>query len=294
MGFFYVLFQSTYLVSVRLYNFNGSDDMPKIYIDVLMIISFAGCFCLLGITACISHYKLRKARHLTASLVGAFSCLSIITANLWAIAFIKLFFLMFSIMLAFSTISLKRICRILAIYLICNTVFMSVIYILWHLSRSKTIYIINYTVYFDVSLLMLIFSIALSYTLLSVVQSVITSSKLKRDVYRLDVRIKDKEFSFRGVADTGNFVKDVISKRSVIVCKSRNMCKAFGLNDEIPEGFYMLPINTACGHSVMYAVKPQEAQIKSFSGFNKSVNVTIGIVDSDDGDLAIFNPDILI
>lgn len=294
MGFLYVLFQSTYLVSVRLYNQIGSDDMPKIYIDVLIIVNFALCFCLIGFTAHITHYKISSPRHFISSLIGSLTCLSIVTSNIFAIVFIKSFFSIIMIVFAFSIISPRRILRQLFVYLICNAVLVSILYIFWYLSKSKTIYIINYTVYFDLPLLTLIFSIVALYALISLFQMIIDSVKFKSDIYSLDIMIKGKRFSLKGLSDSGNLVKDFVNLKSVIVCKSKKMCEAFDLDKALEAGFRIIPYSTASGEGILYAVKPESVIIKSASGLNKTADVTIGIVETHDDDIAIFNPQILL
>lgn len=268
--------------------------MPKIYIDVLVIVNFAICFCLIGFTAHLTHYKVSGKRQLSAALIGSLSCLSIVCKGVAAVVFIKAFFSVMMIVVGFTTISGKRILRLLFIYLICNTVLLSILYIFWNLSHSKTIYIINYTVYLDLPLLTLIFSIAVLYTIISVTQQVISSIEAKKDIYSLDIVIKGKPFSLRGLSDSGNLIKDYVSLKSVVVCKSSQMCKVFQLNNEISSGFHILPYSTASGEGIMYAIKPDSVIVKSVSGLRKNTDVTIGIVETEDDEIAIFNPQILL
>lgn len=268
--------------------------MPKIYIDILIIVNFTLCFALLGITAKLTHYRLNPKRQLISSLVGAFSSMSVITSNTFAIIIIKSFFILMMLICAFNVISPRKILRLLVVYSVSNIVLTSVVYIFWYITDSKTIYIINYTLYFDVSLLTIIFSVTAAYMILSVFERLYSYSKLMNDEYKINVIINGKEFSLRGFADTGNMLKDCFTGKSVVVCKSFSMCKAFSLDDVASIKFRCLPYKTASGDSVMYVVKPDNVTVKCLQGSNKSIDVAIGIVDSDKDELAIFNPQILI
>lgn len=269
-------------------------QMPKIYLDVLIIVNFAVCFSVLGITAAITGTKIKGSRHLIGAVIGSFSSLSIVTSSIPLLILIKLTFWAFMILVTFCTLSLKKIIKYSFMTAFINIVVVAVAYIVWYITGAKRIYIINFTIYFDVSLLSLIFSVTLAYTMLSILDRLYLNRKLQENTYRFEITIADKTFLLTGICDTGNMLTDYANGRKVVVCKSKEMCKAFELDTEKDVRFRYLPYDTASGRAVMKAITPRCVKVTDSDGNSKALSVSVGVVESETDELAIFNPRILV
>lgn len=272
----------------------GSDCMPKIYIDILIIVNFAICFASIDIACSVLKIKASIKRQLLGAALSSASSVTIVISNLLAVIFIKLVFLVFSALIVFKTKSIFRLTKYSFVLLYINLVMISAIYLLWYFSKSKRIFIINYTIYFDVSLLTLCFSIVLSYTVITLVDRVLNIQKIKNELYFLELKIQNEYFKLRCLVDTGNLLCDAINGKSVVVCKSIIMKEKFIVDEEVPFGFRLIPYKTTDGMSVMYATTPSEAILVSMSGERKSLDISIGIADDDCEELAIINPRLIV
>ncbi len=268
--------------------------MPKIYLDVLIIVNFAVCFSVLGITAVITSTRLKCSRHFIGAVIGSFSSLSIVTSSVPILILIKLTFWTLMILVAFCTLSMNKLLKYSFMTVFINLVVVAIAYIVWYVTGAKRIYIINYTLYFDVSLLSLVFSVLLAYTILSILDSLYLTRRLQNCTYSFKVVIDDKTFLLSGLCDTGNMLTDYANGRKVIVCKSKTMCKAVELDTENSLNFRYIPYNTASGNAVMKALTPKSVTVSDSDGGIKELSVTVGIVESETDEFAIFNPRILI
>lgn len=268
--------------------------MPKIYLDVLFIVNFVICFVSIDIACHILKLKASLKRQLFGALVGAASSVSVVVTGAVLVICIKLVFLILSALVAFGCRTIKRLFKYSTVLLYINAVILAFVYLLWYLSRTKRIFIINYTIYFDVSLLSLCFSVILAYTLISLADSILSYRKVKNEIYSLSVKIKDKSFKLRCLVDTGNLLCDINNGKPVVVCKSNSMTKAFLESNDIPVGFRLIPYKSAGDMSLINVITPQKALLINNLGETKELDVSIGVADEDEQEIAIINPRLIV
>lgn len=266
--------------------------MIKLYVDVLFVTNLAVCIVLVSAAASFLHISVSVPRTFAAAAIGALSSLSVLTGSMAAATVIKIMASVIVCAVAFNTASPRKLFKRIFAYLAAYMTFLAAVYIIWYITGCGRIYIIYGTVYFDVSIITLVFSCIACYTLVSVAERIYTEHIYNNTAYKLFFKINDKSYAFEALADTGNMARDHLSGTPVIVCVSDKMCSDWELAQTLPRGFRLMPYSTVSGDSLMWLAKPQELRICDGKGNTKPLKATIGIVEGS-SEQAIFNPCLL-
>lgn len=268
--------------------------MVKLYLDVLYITNLAVFIVIVASAAEFSHTAIKPHRLFLSAALGACSSFTVMLSSMPAAVVIKLVAAVIMSAVAFSEVRplslLKRSISLVFSYL----TFIAIVYLLWFMTGSGRIYIMFATVYFDVSVLTLIFSCIACYTLISVAERIYSSYAYRNGAYKIEIVFDGGSYSFEALADTGNAVRDYVTGKPVVVCISDKICADMQLRERLPKGFRLLPYSTvSSSSSLMWLTRPKEIKITDGKGKVKPVNAAVGIVEGKN-EQAVFNPSLLI
>lgn len=274
----------------------------KIYLDVLFITNAVITLMYLKGLSKITHSKLKNSRIILASLFGGISSLILIieTHSFWQAALIttlKLAAVSAEILIAFGFGSIKKLFRYSILYIILNLIFAGCCLILWEITGSKIIYIKNYTVYFDISLLSIILSVILAYGAITVYDLITNRNFRKSHCYKAKYRIGDYEITLPAIADSGNLLCDSFTGCPVVVFYCNELFDHFNLDYENQfslNGFRLIPCTTINGKCLLPVTSKGTVEVVDNNHFSKEIACYVGIARSGSNkSRAIFNPSLL-
>lgn len=268
-----------------------------VYADVLMIVNIYLTYFFIKILSLIFHIKAKARRIAFGSVIGGISSLLILLPiNDLIITLLKLIAVIIIILVCGFAKDKYDMLKFSLTYILVNIVFTGLCFAVWKLTRGKMIYVKNFTVYFDVSLILLIIVTILVYFIMTIADYFLINRRNQTGVYKISFNLFNKDYSFEGIVDTGNNLYDYFSGRSVIICKSNELVGLYNelLNQNVNTGFRLIPFSTISGGNLIPIKSMKEVKITDGSGKSKNVRVCIGIIESEKEEhQAIFNPSIL-
>ena len=275
----------------------------KIYIDVLFITNAAVTLMfLLGLNK-ITHSPLKRLRAAASCIFSGISSLLVIAEpenflQSFIITAVKILSVFITIAIAFKWNGFLHLIKFFLLYLAMNLVFAGCCFMLWEITGSRIIYIKNYTVYFDISLISIAVSTIAAYIIISVYDLITTRSFRKNIIYKAKYSVGDYEVVIPAVSDSGNILCDSFTGIPVIVFYCDELYEHFNLDYDnyfTVNGFRLIPYSTVNGRSLMPVTSKGKVEIISGNNFTKEVKCYVGIVKSDNNrSSAIFNPSLLV
>ncbi len=272
--------------------------MKCIYADVLVITNIYLTYFFVKILSLVFHIKTNPKRVAFASVTGGISALLILLPiNDYIITALKLAAVLIVILICGLSNDKYDLIKYSLTYILINIVFTGLCFALWRLSGGKMIYVKNFTVYFDISLITLIIVTILVYFIMTIADYFLINRRNLKGVYTISFKLFNRDYSFNGIVDTGNNLYDYFSGRSVVICKSNELFGLYNelLNQNINSGFRLIPYSTISGESLIPIKTMHGIKITDENGICKEVRACIGITScgTDEQPTAIFNPGIL-
>lgn len=268
-----------------------------IYADVLVITNIYFTYFFIKILSLVFHLKTNAKRVAFASVAGGISALSILLPiNDYIITILKLAAVFFIVLICGFSKDKYDVIKYSLTFILINIVFTGLCFALWRISSGKMIYVKNFTVYFDISLIMLIIITILVYFIMTIADYFLINRRNLSGIYTISFSLFNRDYSLNGIVDTGNNLYDYFSGRSVIICKSNELLGLYNelLNQNINSGFRLIPYATISGDSLIPIKSLQGIKITDENGKCKEVRACIGITSCEsDKPAAIFNPSIL-
>ncbi|MFT3952670.1 MAG: sigma-E processing peptidase SpoIIGA [Oscillospiraceae bacterium] len=271
--------------------------MNYIYLDVLMITNFCLTYMTVKATQLVTHSRLKLGRGIAASCVGAAASLLIVFESTTALSAIvifavKLAAVALTVGIAFRLKTMRERLRYCVVYVVVACVFAAVTLAFWRLTGSRIVYIRNFTIYFNISILTLIVSTIAAYALI-VVYGLITGRKLTAENSfraKLTDVLSGNETLLPAVADTGNALCDVFSGKPVVICTSDTVFAHYHDLSAL-RGFRLIPCATVGGTGLIAVTTQLTAEITDKHGKTKTPDAIVGIVPSGGGGVkADFSP----
>lgn len=262
-----------------------------------MIVNIYLTYFFIKILSLIFHIRTNAKRVAFASVAGGASALLILLPiNDYMITVLKLLAVLVIIFICGFSKDKYDMIKYSLTYILVNIVFTGLCFAIWKFSGGKMIYVKNFTVYFDISLIMLIIITIFVYFIMTIADYFLINRRNLSRLYTISFNLFNKDYSFEGIVDTGNNLYDYFSGRSVIICKSNELFGLYNelLNQNVNTGFRLIPFSTISGDSLIPIKSMNEIRISDDSGNFKDVRACIGITNSEtDKHHAIFNPSIL-
>ena len=134
--------------------------------------------------------------------------------------------------ISFGFKTYKRFLKTLSVFLLITFAFAGVMIGLWMIFRPSGMLINNSTVYFGISLPVLIVSTAVCYVLVRVIFRIILKNKPQQSIFDFTLEIDGKKLQGRAMLDTGNILAESFSGYPVVVCTYDFLKDIFPCNSE--------------------------------------------------------------
>lgn len=274
----------------------------KIYLDILII---TNAVITLVYLACISRILRRRVsamREAAACCAGGIGSLIAVIqthtfAGALAVTLAKLAVISAVIFIAYRPKSLSAYVKTFFLYLLCELIFGGCCFLFVRITRREIIYIRNYTVYFNVSLLGIAVCCACVYLLITLYETVQRRRSQSEKKYRATYTVGKYELTLPAIADTGNRLCDSFTGTPVVIFRSDELYEHYELDRTERLSFYGFrptPYSTIGGEGMIYVTSKGDVTISS-EDTRKTVDCCIGVIPSGEkGQCAVFNPCLLI
>ncbi|MGN0601450.1 MAG: sigma-E processing peptidase SpoIIGA [Oscillospiraceae bacterium] len=271
----------------------------KIYLDVLIITNSIITLIYIQCICKITHIKISRIRLLLSSAFGGIASLIVILNNEGfiksaLITTLKLLIAGIIILIAFNIKSFKLSLKYIFLYFLMDIVFSGICLIIWQTTKSKIIYVKNYTVYFSISLLHMTVAAILIYGIISVYEWILRRKFNKAEKYKAIYSIGDYEIELKAIADSGNKLCDPFTGIPVVIFCCNELFEHFNLDNEklfLQSGFRLTPYSTVSGKSVIPITSKGTVKILDGNNNVKNIRCCVGITRNNNQQArAIFNP----
>lgn len=247
------------------------------------------------------HRKTTPLRIASSSCIGGlFSLIMIMNGNTYfsavIITILKISGILLSLWLYFKFDNFRQYIRYLFLYVTIRIIYLGTMLIYWQISNSKKIYVRNYTIYFDISLLALSAAVISAYgsiTLYDIIKR--RHNDLSKNYYAI-FKSGNYEIKIPAVSDSGNKLCDTFTGIPIVVFYCNELYDHFRLDDGYDrlDGFRLIPFNTINGNGLMPVTSKGDVFIIDQKENKKNIKCYVGIVRADGtNSRAIFNPILL-
>ncbi len=274
----------------------------KIYLDVLIFTNAVITFMYLCGLSKVTHSKISRKRLFFASFFGGCSAIivAIESTNLiqaFSITIIKLISVLITVTIAFKRSGIKKLIRYFLLYICLNILFAGCSLLIWEMTDSKIIYIKNFTIYFDISLMSIIVATILAYIVITIYDLITSKAFSKSASYKVKYSIGEYEIILPAIADSGNSLCDSFTGIPIVVFYCNELYDHFNLDYENQmslNGFRLVPISTVNGDGLISVTSKGNTSVIDESEFSKELRCYVGIARSGNNESrAIFNPCLL-
>lgn len=191
-----------------------------IYVDVLIILNIFINFFLLLSTEIFTKEKAKAYRLLLGSFLGGIYSLVVFLPEMGAFLNIITRFAAGAVivLVSFGFKTCKRFFKLFSMFLVMTFLFAGLMIALWVTFKPNGMLLNNSTVYFSVSLPVLVVSTTVCYVVIRGMSRIFLKSKPQSTVYDFTVEAFGKSLSGRAMLDTGNTLCESFSGYPAVVC----------------------------------------------------------------------------
>ena len=262
-----------------------------IYADVLIVLNAYVDYILILSTEKIFKYEIKLMRRVCGAFLGAATSLSIfipIHSKLLSFS-IGLVSSLLICVVCFGFKKLGLLIKSCTVLYILSCTYCGIMMLIWSVAQNDGIVINNNVVYFNVSPMFLIVCTVVCYFVISAVSKLLNKRRAM-PTCKVDISVKDRSISLKGMIDTGNTLHDQLSGLPVIVINKRsglnllktdlNTVDADGLIELGLDSFRIIPCSSAAGNGCLPAFKPDSIMM-SVDGEYSFVNAYIAVSNTD-------------
>lgn len=288
----------TFFSYLLLYNLRQGDMNMCIYIDILVITNIYITWFIIKSVSKITHMRVQNKRHIWASFFGGAASLIIVLEfnglhNFLGIILKAILFLVINY-IAFKEKSAIKLLRLSIISFLVNLCYFSFAYLIKESLSLKAVYLDNFTMYFQLSMPVLIFSTVLAYGVVCLVFYIIERRENKNLSYEISLEIDNNIYRCAAISDSGNNVYDIFSKKPVVIFSNNELLEKIRSSEKSLNGFRLIPYHTVSSSGLLPVFYPEKICIVSNDGKKYQPDVMVGVVsDSYSGKRAVFNPRII-
>lgn len=272
-----------------------------IYVDILIGVNILVNYFLLLTTAKLRKIAPKKLRLLISSAVGAgFSLIIFLPpVNIILLSIIKIIFSAVLTLIAFGYKNGLYFVKNLVLFYASNFIFAGAMLAIWFFISPKGMVINNSVVYFNISAVMLVITTAVIYLFVMLISNIIERTFPKDSIYKLKLRLNEKETELITYLDTGNHLRDVFTGYPVIIGSAEKIAQLFendiksiiisdmcasqkyeNIKQKAPDIlFKLIPFCTVGGDGMMLSFAPDEAIISSVDCVHKTDKILVAISD---------------
>lgn len=255
-----------------------------VYLDVLTVMNIYISYFTLRAVCRLLHTQTSFRRIAAASVFGGLSSLAALADIGFAGSMLlKALLTALTVLIAFGFVSFRRFAVRTFVCVTISMLICGAAILIHELTGSDMIFSANGYVYLNISALVLVVSSAVIYGVLSLVRRIADSPEADERI-RLTVRSGGSTAELEAVCDSGNFLRDFLTGRPVILCRTDAVR---GIMPESAEeflkgctgnvsGLRIIPIKTASGSAVAAAFRP-DGITAHYRGECKDLDALIGV-----------------
>ena len=250
-----------------------------IYVDVLIVLNLFINYFLLLLTSFAQKESTKRLRLLLGALLGAVFSLVVFLPEMGTLfnIFSRVFAGAGIVFVTFGFKTYKRFLKLSAVFILMTFLFAGLMIALWILFRPQGMLINNSTVYFGISLPVLVATTAVCYVVIKLAMKFIAKNKPQKTICETELEIFGEKLKGRAMLDTGNTLSEGFSGYPVVIC-TYDFIK--NIIPESSEKFFKGDVNSLCG------ITDEQ--------WRKRVRVVSFLTVGDTGLLPAFQPDKLI
>ncbi len=254
-----------------------------VYIDILILINAIISYFLLKVCIAISQRSVRTLRLCIASAIaGVFSLSLFLHINSFLLIALEIASAAFIVFICFGFINARVFLKHFFLFLACNIAFAGFV-ILFIMLGAKNISFKNYSVYINISPVLLIGCILSMYVLIQISTYIFGKFTPKQKAV-FSVCVDSKTISGTVLLDTGMNIKDVMTGKNVALCSyaslksqlSQNLSDALQLyftHKQLTCGLWLISVKTASGMSMMPVIGANSLQVNTAQDFKGRVKI---------------------
>lgn len=245
-----------------------------VYADVLVVVNYIVNLLLLLASGKIMGAILTRRRVTLAALLGAAGSLVIFLPYIgWWFQFsYKLALAAAMAAAAFGCRPWRRFLKGLFVLFTVSFLFAGVMLAVSYLMKPFGVLFYNGVVYFDISVVTLILTTTAAYLLLLLFERLFFSRTSEKKLYDLTVRVNGRTIVMKGLADTGNSLREPFSGAPVVVC-DRELAERVAPEDGTR--YRVIPCLTVTGQGALRGFRPDELTISGQGRVVKTSDVYI-------------------
>ncbi len=201
-----------------------------LYIDIVFLENiFMNCIILLA-TSIIIKTPVKILRNLIASTIGSIYAIIIYVSHIeiYSNFFLKLILSFAIIYIAFKPVNLKSFSKHLVIFYLTSFTFGGVAFALLYFVNPKNIMLQNGVLIGTYPIKMILMGGIVGFIIITISFKSIKGKLTKKDMYcNLKINSDGKEANITAIIDTGNFLKDPITKIPVVVIEKEKLYNIF-------------------------------------------------------------------
>ena len=248
--------------------------MKTVYVDVMVFTNIFEDFLLLYAVKYILRVKTNYYRIILGSLAGGIlSVLSLFNLNFFISILFKIISALVLILIAFGFRSKKLFVKAVSTLIVITFLVNGAIICFYLALRPNGMVIINDSVYFDISPLLLIILTLVVYIILFLFKKLFKNHSKSNLVKDVEIKLNNSSFIIKCKLDSGLNAKEPFSGSSVIIVEKSIF------NDTIKDcNLRVIPFNSLGGNGIIYGFKPDFVIID-----NKTINeeVYIGMYEGN-------------
>ena len=195
--------------------------METVYVDILVLTNFIADYFLLLLTAFLSANEVKRWRLFLGAGAASLSSLIIFAPELNAFCEIavRLSLSLAIVFVTFGFVNLRRYIKAVVIFYAANVILAGGAMLLWSLFSPNGLVVRNGAVFYNISPVLLVVTCAAVYLISLAVSKIISRKRSRGREYSVVLEFEGKKAQVRGIVDSGNMLRDVISGAPVIVCE---------------------------------------------------------------------------
>ncbi|MDR0903105.1 MAG: sigma-E processing peptidase SpoIIGA [Ruminococcus sp.] len=278
-----------------------------VYVDVLIIVSFYINYLLLRAAAVIVHKPVKRGRVIAGALIGSLSALIIFLPEMGnlTVLIVRVISAVIMVAVSYNVDGIKELYKCSLLFFFVSFIFAGIEYGVAMLLGGNTAIWHNSVFYVNISLLTLVISTTIAYTILWLLRRHFDRVNSADTKYTITVEQSGEIVQIKAIGDTGNNLTDCLSGKPVIICPKASLTKITDskaveamlscdyIHDSVipPKGWRLIPFSTINSNGLIPAFSPAKVYIKDEKSIHL-VDAYIGVSENDI-EYAVFNPKLI-
>ena len=191
-----------------------------VYIDVVLIENLIMNYIIIFATGIILKIKMKQIRIILGSLIGAIYTIIAYVSNLriYSNFILKFILSIIIVYVSFNPQTQKQLWKSLLIFYLTSLVFGGAAFAIIYVVRPQEILRNNQLIFGTTSMKIILFSAILAFIVIILAFKIVKNKISKKDMFcDIEVKINEEIIKTKAMIDTGNFLKEPITNKPVVV-----------------------------------------------------------------------------